>query len=402
MQRITVVGIGADGWDGLAMDSRRLVREAEVVMGGKRHLDSVPWSWWQVRVEWPTDVAEALPPLLEEYEGKRIVVLSSGDPFVAGIASLLVRLVDPDDVDVIPTVSSESLARARMRWSFEETALVALGGHDVRRLLPHLAPGRKLVVLSADGGTPSSVAALLTAQGYGESVMTVFGDLGGLAESRTESTADAWRERVSPDLNVICLRCVADASRRSATSCVPGLSDASFGDALTVVPRDVRTTALARLAPAAGDLLWGLGPGAGSVAIEWQRAAPLASAVVVAPTAVDVARTRESAIDLGVRELRIVGGTLPEALETLAAPDAIFLGSHAADAAVVEAAWSALRPGGRLVVHAATLDDEAALIDRFRKQGGELVRIGVDTVTTSGDHVAWESARPIVQWSAVR
>ncbi|WP_370616602.1 precorrin-6y C5,15-methyltransferase (decarboxylating) subunit CbiE [Mumia sp. Pv 4-285] len=402
MQRITVVGIGADGWDGLAMDSRRIVREAEVVMGGKRHLDSVPWAWWQVRIEWPAEVAEALPPLLEEYEGKRIVVLSSGDPLVAGIASLLVTLVDPDDVEVIPTVSSESLARARMRWSFEETALVPLSGHDVRRLLPHLAPGRKLVLLSADGGTPSSVATLLTAQGYGESTMTVFGDLGGLAESRTESTAAGWRERVSPDLNVICLSCVADSSRRSAMSRVPGLPDTAFGDAVPVVPRDVRTAALARLAPAAGDLLWGLGPGAVSIGVEWLRAEPLASALVVVPSAADVSRTREAATDLGVRELRAVEGTLPDALDDLGAPDAVFLGAHGSDAGIVEAAWSALRTGGRLVVQAVTLDDEAALVDRYRKQGGELVRIGVDVVTASGDATAWESARPVVQWSAVR
>ncbi|MGH1563924.1 precorrin-6y C5,15-methyltransferase (decarboxylating) subunit CbiE [Mumia sp. DW29H23] len=400
MQRITVVGIGADGWDGLAMESRRLVREAEVVMGGKRHLETVPWAWWQVRVEWPSPLAEALPGLLEEYEGKRIVVLASGDPFVAGIASTLVSIVGPDDVEVIPTVSSESLARARMRWSFEETSLVSLVGRDVRRLLPHLAPGRKLVVLSSDGGTPASVAALLVAQGYGETAMTVLNDLGGLAESRTESTAAGWKDRVSAELNVICLACVADASRRSATSSVPGLPDAAFGSGTTVAGRDARAAALARLAPAGGDLLWAVGPGAPSVAIEWLRSEPLASAVVaVVPE--EVADVKESAADLGVPELRVVEGTGPEAFDGREAPDAVFVGSRAADAALLDALHDALRPGGRLVVHAVTVEDEAALVRRFGRHGGELVRIGVEEVV-AGETATWTPRRTLVQWSVVR
>jgi len=402
MQRITVVGIGADGWDGLAMESRRLVREAEVVMGGKRHLEIVPWAWWQVRVEWPHPLDEALPALLDEHEGKRVVVLASGDPLVAGIGTTLVRMLGAEYVEIVPTVSAESLARARMHWSYEETSLVSLIDRDVRQLVPHLAPGRRLVVLSNDGGTPASVAALLVAQGYGGTTMTVLGDLGGLSESRADATAASWNVRVAPEVNVVCLDCVADESRRSAMSSVPGLPDSAFGEEGAVVARDARAAALARLAPAAGDLLWGLGPGAASVAIEWLRAEPLASAVVVENDIDAVARTKESAADLGVPELRVVRGTLPEALDSLAAPDAVFLGARAADTALVEAAWGALRPGGRLVAHAVTLDDEAALIDLFRKHGGELVRIGVDTVAASDAAIAWRASQPVMQWSAVR
>lgn len=402
MQRITVVGIGADGWEGLAMESRRLVREAEVVMGGKRHLETVPWAWWQVRVEWPPNLDEALPALLDEYEGKRVVVLSAGDPLVAGIGTTLIRLLGADYVEIVPTISTESLARARMHWSYEETSLVSLIGRDVRQLVPHLAPGRRLIVLSNDGGTPASVAALLVAQGYGDTTMTVLGDLGGLSESRAEATAATWNVRVAPELNVVCLDCVADASRRSAMSSVPGLPDNAFGDGGGVVSRDVRAATLARLAPAAGDLLWGLGPGAATLAVEWLRAEPLAFGVVVEDDRDGVARTKEMAADLGVPELRVIEGTLPEALEGLAAPDAVFLGARAADTALVDLAWEALRPGGRLVAHAVTLDDEAALIDRFRKHGGELVRLGVDTVSAGEGQIVWRPGRPVTQWSATR
>lgn len=400
MQRITVVGIGADGWDGLAMESRRLVREAEVVMGDKRHLDSVPWSWWQARVEWPWPVEEALPGLLEEHDGKRIVVLAAGDPLVAGIATPLVNLVGADDVDVIPTVSSESLARARMRWSFDETSLVSLHGRDVRRLLPHLAPGRKLIVLSSDGGTPASVAALLVTQGYGETAMTVLSDLGGLAESRTEATAAAWRDRVSAEVNVICLECVADGSRRSAMSSVPGLPEAAFGSEIAPIGRDARAAALSRLAPAGGDLLWALGAGAAAVAIEWLRSEPLAAAVVVVGADEAVA-VKESAADLGVPELRIVEGAAPAALDGLDAPDAVFVGGGAADAPILDAVRSAVRPGGRLVVQAASLDEEAALLELFRAHDGELVRIGVEEVLPA-ESLAWTPRRAVVQWSLVR
>ncbi|KHL19334.1 precorrin-6Y C5,15-methyltransferase (decarboxylating) [Mumia flava] len=397
MHRITVVGIGADGWDGLAMSSRKIVREAEVVMGGKRLLDTLPWAWWQERVEWPASLEDALATLLAEHEDKKVAVMASGDPLVAGIGGLLVDAVGAESVEILPGLSSETLARARMRWSYEQTSLVSLEDHEVRRLVQHLAPGRRLIVLSGDGGTPSSVASLLRERGYGGSTMTVLGDLGAITESRTEARADAWADRVSPELNVICLECVADPDRRSATSRVPGLPDDAH--ATGALARDLRTAALARLGPAAGDLLVDVGSGAGCVAVEWVRAEPLARAVTLVRGAGEVREARAVGTELGVPALELQEATDEDAviaaLVALDAPDAVFVGPRYLSAAVLDAARGSLKPGSRLVAQAVTPADQAMLTGQFLELGGELVRLQADVA----QEAAWQVAEPTVQWS---
>ncbi len=392
---VTVVGIGADGWAGLASASRDRVLAAEVLLGGERHLALVPEVAGQVRRPWPRPLS-GLGDLLREHEGRTVVALASGDPFVSGIGTTLAGLVG-DRLEVVPTLSSVTLARARLHWPAETTPVVTLVGRDPDALRRELAPGRRLLVLSADETTPLAVARLLCDEGFGGSRMVVLGDLGGASESRTEglaAVADDWA-RDLPRLHVLALDLVGPAGNSWAS----GLADDRFEHDGQLTKRDLRAVALARLAPHPGALLWDVGAGAGSVGIEWLRAHAGCEAVAIEAHPDRVARIARNAAALGVPRLRVVEGRAPHTLAGLPDPDAVFVGGGATVDGVLAICEQRLRPGGRLVVHGVTVETEQALLASYRRLGGELTRISVEHAAPLGGFTGWTPARAVTQWA---
>lgn len=394
---IDVVGIGAAGWAALGPAERRLVTDAALVVGSERQLDLIPAADGQQRLAWPRPLRPGLAGLLSQHEQVKTVVLASGDPLVAGIGSTLIEVFGAAAVRVHPAVSSVALARARMGWPAETVEVVRLvdpGADVVRR---SLSPGRRLVVLSRDSASPSAVVSVLCEEGFGASEVTVLADLGG-QESRFGARADEWHEPNVSDLNLVCLTCVpVRASGR--WSLVPGLADEAYEHDGQLTKRDVRASALAQLMPVAGQLLWDVGAGAGSVGIEWLRSSQTGRAVAVEQNGTRVKRIASNAARLGVPELEVVLGSAPEALRTLPPPDAVFVGGGASTQ-TLQLAWQALRPGGRLVVHAVTVETEALLLKGWREHGGQLTRMAVEQLLPLGDFAGWQPARAVVQWSA--
>ncbi|WP_306370551.1 precorrin-6y C5,15-methyltransferase (decarboxylating) subunit CbiE [Nocardiopsis sp. CC223A] len=396
--RVTVVGVGADGWAGVPERLRRLVSEADTVLGGRRHLAMLPERAGQRREVWPSPLREGLPALLASCPGRGVVALASGDPLVSGVATTLIDLLGADAVRVEPALSSVALARARMGWPAERCAVVTLVGRDPRLLLRWLSPGARLLALSSDAGTPALAAALLSGAGYGGTRMTVLGDLGSDAESRLEATADEWSgvdPAAVPALHVLALEVAGPPGYGLAA----GLPDDAYEHDGQLTKRDLRAAALARLAPAPGLHLWDVGAGAGSVGVEWMRAHPACTATAVEADAGRAARIGRNAGRLGVPGLRVVTGRAPEALAGLPAPDAVFVGGGATRPGVLQACLEALRPGGRLVVHGVTLETERLLGEAHRDRGGELTRISVETAAPIGGFTGWTPARTVTQWS---
>jgi precorrin-6Y C5,15-methyltransferase (decarboxylating) len=398
--RVTVVGIGADGWTGLSEAARELVDAAAVVLGGERHLAMLPDVPEQIRQAWPSPLLEQLPALLATFDGHEVVALASGDPLVSGIATTLVDLLGKDAVTVVPALSSVALARARMRWSAEATEVVTLVGRDPHLVARSLAPGLQLLVLSSDGSTPAEVAALLTAAGYGASPMTVLSDLGSSDEARVDGVAASWRDQAAPALNVVAVELVSSGAR--PLGFVAGLPDDAFEHDGQITKRDVRASALARLAPVPGQLLWDVGGGAGSVGIEWLRAHPTCRAVAIEAREDRAERIVRNASTLGVPVLRVVTGRAPEALADLERPHAIFVGGGATEEGLVDACWDALLPGGRLVVHGVTLETESVLAHRYAALGGELTRLHVEHAAPIGTFTGWTPSRAVMQWAVTK
>jgi precorrin-6B C5,15-methyltransferase / cobalt-precorrin-6B C5,C15-methyltransferase len=394
---IEVIGLSARGWSDLPERLRTLIQQAEVLLGSPRQLSLIPQFSDQQRLLWPSPLREGLPRLLSEVARSRVVALASGDPLLAGIGSTLIEMLGTAAVRIHPAVSSVALARARMGWSEESTQLVRLRGDDLDVVRRYVFPGRRLIILSRDAESPAAVAQLLSDAGYGDSVVTVLGDLDTDAESRIDMAARDWIGSV-PALNVTCVRC---AGSHAAASLAPGLPDQVFDHDGQLTKRDLRASAMAHLMPRPGELLWDVGAGAGSIAIEWLRSDPACRAIAVERDLDRVKRIRSNAEALGVPGLEVLHGQAPEVLASLSKPDAVFLGGGASGE-TLEHSWLALQPGGRMVVHAVTQETEMIVVDSWRRYGGELSRLSVEHLEPIGRYHGWRPARAVVQWSSIK
>ncbi|MFE7140787.1 precorrin-6y C5,15-methyltransferase (decarboxylating) subunit CbiE [Streptomyces sp. NPDC057644] len=398
---VAVVGIGADGWSGLTGTAREALREAEVLIGGARQLDLLPLECAGVRVAWPSPLRPAVPRLLAEHGERRIAVLASGDPMFYGIGRALAEELGPQRLHVLPHPSSVSYACARLGWPLEDTEVVTLVGRPVSRLAASLYEGRRLLVLSADASTPATVAALLTAHGFGPSRLRVLEQLGGEDETYVDGVAGTWEHPPGDRLNVIAIECRASAEALRIGT-VPGLPDEAYEHDGQLTKRHIRAATLGTLAPAPGELLWDVGGGSGSIAIEWLRAHPSCRAVSVERDPVRAERITRNAERLGVPGLRVVTGPAPSVLAELPSPDAVFIGGGLTAPGLLDACWEALRPGGRLVANTVTLESEALLAQRHQAYGGQLVRLSVAHAVPVGGFTGWRQAMPVTQWSVTK
>ena len=399
---LSIVGIGEDGIDGLSPVAQRLISDAELVVGGKRHLALADPLIKGQRLAWPSPISDALPEIAR-HRGRPVAVLASGDPFHYGVGDLLLRAIPADETLCLPRPSAFSLAAARLGWSLQDVALVSLHGRALEGIVRHLQPGARILALSWDGETPAKLAALLQARSFGDSAITVLERMGGAAERVRRTTAKGFDLKKIEPLNTIALEVIGSTS--VAFGLAPGLDDSLFEHDGQLTKRDVRAITVSALAPRQGELLWDVGVGAGSIAIEWLLRHPSLQAIGIEEGAERAARATRNAAALGTPDLRIVQGHAPEALAGLPAPDAVFIGGGLGDAGVFEAVWSALKPGGRLVANAVSLGSEAMLIELFQRHGGELTRIEIaksGPAGRSGKVFVWRPAAPIIQWRVTK
>ncbi|MGP3977296.1 precorrin-6y C5,15-methyltransferase (decarboxylating) subunit CbiE [Streptomyces sp. 8N114] len=401
---VTIVGVGADGWPGLTGPAREALRAAEVIIGSRRQLDLLlppPQECAGERVVWPSPLRPAVPGLLAAHAGRRIAVLASGDPYHYGIGRTLTEVLPQLPLRVLPHPSSVSLACARLGWALEECEVVSVVGRPLARIAAAAHEGRRLLVLSAGARTPGEVAALLRERGFGPSRMRVLEQLGGAQQRTYEGTAEDWPHPPGDPLNIVAVECAAapDGLRLGA---VPGLPDAAYEHDGQLTKRHVRAATLAALAPAPGELLWDVGGGAGSIAVEWLRTHPACGAFTVERNPERASRISRNAERLGVPSLRVVTGTAPGALAGLPTPDAVFVGGGLTAPGLLDACWAALPVGGRLVANTVTLESEALLVEWYRRCGGELVRLSVAHGVPVGGFTGWRQAMPVTQWAVCK
>ncbi|WP_084534713.1 precorrin-6y C5,15-methyltransferase (decarboxylating) subunit CbiE [Nocardia yamanashiensis] len=398
---IAVVGIGADGFDGLGGAARREIAAAEVLFGSGRQLELVPAeSCGAERVAWPSPLVPALPGLLRQFAGRRMCVLASGDPMFYGIGVTLARLVGPHALRVLPQPSSASLACARLGWAWAETPVVSAVGRRIETVLPELADGRRVLVLSSDAATPAQLANLLAANGFGGSRLTVLEQLGGPGERVFDGTAADWTHPVGDALNIVAVEAISDLGAVRLTR-LPGLPDTVYGGDGQLTKAEVRTLTVAALAPAPGELLWDVGGGSGTIAIEWCRTDSSCRAVTFEQHDSRRKQITENAAQLGVPGIEVLGAA-PDSFGDRQAPDAVFIGGGLTQPGMFDACWDRLRPGGRLVANAVTAESEALVTSLAAAHGGSLRRFQIYRAEPLGGFTSWRPQLPVTQWSVVK
>jgi precorrin-6Y C5,15-methyltransferase (decarboxylating) len=397
---LSIVGIGEDGVEALSPVAQRLVASAELVVGGKRHLGLAKALIRGRTLAWPSPIGDALPEI-EKHRGRPVVVLASGDPFHYGVGDLLLRSIPASETLCLPNASAFSLAAARLGWSLQDVALVSLHGRALEGIVRHLQPGARILALSWDGETPAKLAKFLVERGMGNSELTVLEAMGGPRERVRSTTAAGFDIAEVAPLNTIALQ-VAAAADAAVLPLTPGLDDTLFEHDGQLTKREVRAVTVSALAPRQGELLWDVGLGAGSIAIEWLLRHPSLKAIGIEAEPLRAARAARNAAVLGTPDLQIVQKRAPEGFAGLPAPDAVFIGGGLSKTDLFEAAWAALKPGGRLVANAVSIQSEARLIEYFQRHGGELVRVEVSKAGKAGTGgvFVWRPAAPIVQWRA--
>jgi precorrin-6Y C5,15-methyltransferase (decarboxylating) len=389
-----IVGIGEDGVAGLAPATRAVVQDAEVILGGDRHL-ALAGNSTAERLAWPSPF-DAMIDRIKGLRGRRAVVLVTGDPLWFSVGARIARAIPPAQIVFHPQLSAFQLAAARMGWSLADLETLTVHGRPVEQVIPFIVPGARLLVLTTGADTPGQIAGLLTARGYGASRLTVLAAMGGADEARFDGRAEGWQRSV-PAFNTLAVECIGGPGALIAAR-GPGLDDALFQSDGTMTKQEVRAITLSRLMPMRGAVLWDIGAGSGSVGIEWMRMAPDARAFAIEPRADRRALAAANALALGAPRLELVAGEAPAALAGLPAPDAVFIGGGLSRDSFA-AAWAALRPFGRLVANAVTLESEAVMLALQTAHGGALTRIAVSRADKVGRLTGWRPQMPVTQWS---
>lgn len=396
MTHYVVVGIGPDGWDGLSAHAQAELRDATRIYGSARQLELLPDDLGAQRVPWETPMSQHLDRVLLADSDETVHLLASGDPMFHGLGTSAVRAVGPKQVTVMSAPSSVSLAAACLGWDLTAVRVVSLLRAEPESIIGELTDGARLFVLSRDGGSPDQVADLLARKGFGWSTMTVLSDLGGPAETIAATLVRDREPARESSLNIVAVDCVGPA-RTGA----PGLPDDEFANDGQLTKQLVRAVTIAALAPAEGQLLWDVGAGSGSIAIEWLRQSRTGRAIAFEADATRAEFIARNAREHGVADRLSIFGAVPEALDGAPDPDTVFLGGGLSTE-VLDRCWQAIADGGRLVANAVTVETERLLTGAYAEHGGDLTRLSLERAGALGTMTAWRPALPVVQWTVTR
>jgi precorrin-6B C5,15-methyltransferase / cobalt-precorrin-6B C5,C15-methyltransferase len=394
---LTIIGMGEDGYDGLSARAKLGLANAEAIVGSTRLLGFLP-TLKAERHEWPqpfSAVVDRIKPL----RGRKTVILATGDPMNYGVVRKLLEFIPFAEMDIIPNLSAFSLAAARIGWSLPDCDTLTLHGRDAANIEAFIQPGAKLILLTADASTIPEVARRLVARGFEKSNITVLENMGGTREGQTRFVADSLPKQKFSDLNTLAVECVAGPNAK-VWSRLAGLPDDAFIHDGQLTKREVRAATLAALSPVPNQLLWDIGAGCGSVAIEWMRSTRGCEAIALESNGERLKMIATNADRLGTPRLKIVAGQTPETLKGLPGPDAVFIGGGVGIPGVFETAWEHLKPGGRMVVNVVTIEGEMHLYDLQEKNGGDLVRIEISNLTPIGPYRALKPRMAVTQWRA--
>jgi precorrin-6Y C5,15-methyltransferase (decarboxylating) len=396
---LNIIGIGEDGWTGLSAKSQVAITTAKHIVGSKRSLAMLPEISGNQHL-WPQPFAAVIDQL-SPLRGQSTVILATGDPMNFGVARKILCFIPKVEVTVTPHLSAFSLVAARLGWSLPDCDCFTIHGRPAANLEMFIQPNARLIVLTEDQSSIAEVCRRLVARGFETSEVTVLENLNGERERVTTFTANAAPAINWSPLNTMALHCIASPQAK-IYSRLAGLPDEAFVHDGQMTKREVRAATLAALAPCPDQLLWDVGAGCGSVAIEWMRSTRGCEAIAIEPSAQRREFIAINADQLGAPRIQIVAGQAPEALANLASPDAIFIGGGIDDERVFEACWSALKTGGRLVANTVTLEGDRRLITLQQAFGGELVRIDISKLTHVGHLRALRPRMSVLQWRVTK
>lgn len=363
-QTMKVIGIGDDGQQSLLPLYRSWIEESELLVGGERHLSFFPEYAGEKRV-----LKGGLTALVEELrsETRKTVILASGDPMFYGIGSLLAKKLN---VEIYPHHSSIQLAFAKMGEAWQDAALLSVHGRSIKGLAQRIDGKEKVALLTDAQNSPATIAGYLLSFGMTEYDAFVAENLGSDEEKTGWYTLDEMADGVFSDLNVVILK-----KRRESPVWPFGIADEEFSqrkpDKGLITKKEVRILSIAQLQLHAKSIVWDIGTCTGSVAIEAARIARDGEVYGVEKNADDLENCRQNMAKFRT-DLTVVNARAPHGLDTFPDPDAVFIGGSGGELReLLNICCTRLRPNGRIVVNAATIETLYEATQAFAAEGFE-------------------------------
>jgi precorrin-6Y C5,15-methyltransferase (decarboxylating) len=401
--KLVIVGIGDDGMAGLTESARRVVQEADPILGAPSTLRLIEGAVGR-QVPLDPEMPEALRQVREALGGRRPVIVSGGDPLFYGVARYLCERLGKDQFEVVPHVSSMQLAFARVKESWDDAYLTSLAGRPFEAIVDRVRTAEKVGLFSSDDHPPSRIFRELLDRGIDYFKAYVCENLGSPDERVTQGEmADLAGLEFDP-LNVLILVRKPDRPDRAkgvSRYRMFGNPDYLFAQSQPkrglITQAEVRSIALAQLDIRPTSVVWDIGAGSGSVAIEAAQLASQGMVYAVEPEAGDLSLIQANAEAFGVPNVRPIAGRAPEVLAGLPDPDAVFVGGTGRQVgAVLSAAFGRLGPGGRLAVNVATIDGLATAHRTLKALAGEVQiwNVSVARAIEQMDSVRFEAVNP--------
>jgi precorrin-6Y C5,15-methyltransferase (decarboxylating) len=358
---VSIIGIGDDGLDGAPESVRRLIAEADLLVGNERVLALVPRSVTE-RLVLGADVEAAADRIAAEHG--RVAVLVSGDPLFYGLARYLCERVGTDRCEIVPHVSSMQLAFARVKESWDDAYLTNLANHSLDSVVERIRTADKVGLFTTEAEGPDAVAKALVKRKIDYFTAYVCENLGARNERVTRGPlSEIARQQFDP-LNVMILVRAGDAPDRPRDASVRSLfgnPDETFVQSKPkhglLTTAEVRSVALAQMALASRSVVWDVGAGSGSVSVEAAQLSPAGEVFAIEQDPEDAELIRENASRFGAANVTPVVGRAPEVWADLPDPDAVFMeGSGREIVRLAELAFARMKPGGRLVCSIASIE----------------------------------------------
>ncbi|MGC6518259.1 MAG: precorrin-6y C5,15-methyltransferase (decarboxylating) subunit CbiE [Candidatus Puniceispirillaceae bacterium] len=399
-----IFGLDETGPEQLRQWHKQALSEADLVIADRRFHEMLhPFADTRPLEAWPKPFSE-LASRLAPYQDKQVAIFTTGDPLIYGAGVSVKRLFPAQDISLWPALSGLQLAAAHMAWPLPQSQIISIHGRGVRKILPHIYPFAKWLVVPQNASSVHEVAGLLVEHGCGEAAMSYLGGLGRKDhEIAIRKTAREWQDSAVETLSDFFILAVdlAPCGRFAHYGRFGALPDEAFISDGKLTKQDARASAISKLQPHPKGVLWDLGTGCGSIAIEWARHDESCVAHGVDNRDDRLDRARANALALGTPEVRWHKDDIIAKMADLPVPDAIFIGGGLSEEAI-RAALTHLPAGGRLVCHAVTLESEALLLSAHKNYGGHLVRLTVHKADPVGAYYGWRGLMPVTQWALVK
>jgi len=394
--KIYIIGIGPGS--SLTPESRRIIDRAEILFGGERLLNMFTPAAGE-RVVIRNNLAEVTERITANLGRKRMVVLASGDPNFYGIAKYLIGQLGKDIFEIIPNVSSMQLAFARIKESWDDATFISVHSRRIEDIVETVRSSHKIGIFTDQRNSPAAIAGVLEEHGIDDCRAYVCEDLGEESEKITITTLAALREMRFSRLNILIL---LKEAVRGAEAPIFGIPDEEFHqrrpkDGL-ITKLEVRAVSLAKMGLASDSLMWDIGAGSGAVSIEASFIAGNGRIFAVEKNAADVAIIRRNLDKFGVSNVEVIQTLAPDSLPDLPDPDVIFIGGSGGQMGeILGIACHRLKPEGRIVINAVTLENLNTAVDGLKTRGftAEVTLINIARSKDIANLTRFESLNPV-------